>query len=371
LSLNISKKRHLSDVLSVYEFSANNSLWANRHSIALLDELSVSLLTEFVKRFFFLSSNRIDIKKTYELVGGTNTHKKLLTFILSVLEKQGIIKIASDNFVYLTGKELVSSDVLYQKSLLLLDEYSGIVKLIKLVIDAYFSFFTQKKNGLQVLFPDGTGQLIKRLLSMETRPYSNAVDFCPIIAKTLDSIDDSRVIEVGGGAGLLTWKCLSLLKRLPKQYLFTDISRRFVLTAQQTSEQESYSFLDFSTLDISIAPDENLQERFDIVLAYNVVHATQNVFQSLQNVSALLKSGGLLVLVELCAPFLWEHLTWGLTDGWWLFDDRYRKGGPTLDFDIWETVLIEAGFHAIYTFPKTRKERYDSGLFIYKKAGLD
>lgn len=65
--------------------------------------------------------------------------------------------------------------------------------------------------------------------------------------------------------------------------------------------------------------------RYDILFATNVLHATRNMGVTIQNCKALLRKGGLLIANELSAKTEFLTLTFGLTEGWWLFDDVERR----------------------------------------------
>ena len=60
---------------------------------------------------------------------------------------------------------------------------------------------------------------------------------------------------------------------------------------------------------------------YDILFATNVLHATRNMPNTLQNCKALLRKGGLLIANELTTKTEFLTLTFGLTNGWWLHDD--------------------------------------------------
>ena len=68
------------------------------------------------------------------------------------------------------------------------------------------------------------------------------------------------------------------------------------------------------------------------MFATNVLHATRNMAGTLRRCKALLRAGGLLLANELCARTEFLTLTFGLTDGWWLYDDPGRRipGSPLL-----------------------------------------
>jgi len=57
------------------------------------------------------------------------------------------------------------------------------------------------------------------------------------------------------------------------------------------------------------------------VFATNVLRATRDMAATLANCKALLRPGGLLLANELTAKTAFLTLTFGLTEGWWLYDD--------------------------------------------------
>ena len=81
--------------------------------------------------------------------------------------------------------------------------------------------------------------------------------------------------------------------------------------------------------------------RYDILFATNVLHATRDMGVTLRNCKALLRAGGLLIANELSAKTEFLTLTFGLTKGWWLYDDAQRRiPGPwPLPPDAWQPLL--------------------------------
>jgi hypothetical protein len=65
--------------------------------------------------------------------------------------------------------------------------------------------------------------------------------------------------------------------------------------------------------------------RYDILFATNVLHATRNMGKTLQQCKTLLRNGGLLIANELSAKTPFLSLTFGLTEGWWVYDDESRR----------------------------------------------
>ena len=112
-------------------------------------------------------------------------------------------------------------------------------------------------------------------------------------------------------------------------------------------------------------------QSFDLVLGYNVVHATPDLVETLRNLHALLTGGGALVLVETVRLPRWIDLIWGLSDGWWSFTDRSRRRlSPMVTLQEWERVLSEAGFVRPACYPRDAQHRFsdDAGLIVAEVA---
>ena len=153
-----------------------------------------------------------------------------------------------------------------------------------------------------------------------------------------------RILEVGGGTGGMTSFILPVLPQHCTEYVFTDISPHFIAHAQQKFAQ--YPFVQCRTLDIERDPLEQGFEphSFDVIVASDVLHATQDLRKTLDRVKQLLGSGGTLVLVEVTRPWLSTTLIFGLLKGWWLFEDDVRRDEPCISQEQWKSLLREAGF---------------------------
>jgi 1-acyl-sn-glycerol-3-phosphate acyltransferase len=164
--------------------------------------------------------------------------------------------------------------------------------------------------------------------------------------ETFPSGYDVRVLEAGAGTGGATHHLLPRLRaRGGCQFTFTDVSPLFVAAAQ--AEFGSSALMRYATLDLERDPRAQGFEpdAFDIVCAANVVHATRDVAQSLAHLRSLLAPGGLLVLQEITRGPRWLDLVFGITDGWWAFEDApLRQTRAILDADTWQRSLWTAGF---------------------------
>ncbi|QDV13868.1 Polyketide synthase PksN [Rosistilla oblonga] len=153
-----------------------------------------------------------------------------------------------------------------------------------------------------------------------------------------------RVLEIGGGTGGTTHNVIRSLPAGRFHYTFTDIGASFLAAARQTFA--SCDAIDFRTLDIEQAPESQGFDpgSFDLVIAANVLHATRDLNQTVANARSLLSAGGQLLLLEGTRRCRWMDLTFGLTDGWWRFDDTIRCDYPMASESAWQTVLTENQF---------------------------
>jgi acyl transferase domain-containing protein/phospholipid N-methyltransferase len=154
-----------------------------------------------------------------------------------------------------------------------------------------------------------------------------------------------RVLEVGAGTGGTTKEILSLFPREQTRYVMTDVAPLLVNEARDHFSK--YEFVDFGILDIERSPEAQGFKlgTYDLVVAANVLHATRNIAASLIHIRQLLKPGGLLVLLEGTGPVRFIDLIFGLTDGWWRFQDPpLRHDHALISVSAWKSVLGANGF---------------------------
>ncbi|KAJ5752227.1 hypothetical protein N7520_009144 [Penicillium odoratum] len=163
---------------------------------------------------------------------------------------------------------------------------------------------------------------------------------------------DMRILEIGGGTGGLT---LPLAQALfgdadsdgRGTYVFTDISTAF-FTRAKSKLGKLGSFLEYKKLDIEVSPEEQgfEPESFDLVVASNVLHATQIMDQTLVHIRKLLKPTGKIAIVEVTNPSL-RFGFWGCLPGWWRGYKDDRDLSPLLSTAGWDKALKNAGFSGV------------------------
>ncbi|MEA5619315.1 SDR family NAD(P)-dependent oxidoreductase [Cronbergia sp. UHCC 0137] len=206
-------------------------------------------------------------------------------------------------------------------------------------------------NPIDLLFPKGD-------LSTLTQLYQNspgAKVMNTLVEKAINSAleklppgEKVRILEIGAGTGGTTAYVLPELVNKSVEYVFTDISPVFLAKARQQFSE--YNFVNYQTLNIEQPlknQDINLQS-FDIVIAANVLHATENLSHTITNVKSLIKNQGLFILLEGTVPSIWIDLIFGLTEGWWRFQDHdLRPYHPLISTGTWQSLLKQHGFTSV------------------------
>jgi acyl transferase domain-containing protein/SAM-dependent methyltransferase/acyl carrier protein len=212
-------------------------------------------------------------------------------------------------------------------------------------------------DPLEILFPGGSMTEVEKL----TQDSPAAQAFNELVARVIgaalaklpkDRI--ARVIEVGAGTGGTTTAVLAGLSDAQVEYVFTDVSQLFLDKAKQKFSGRACTR--FAILNVEETPgSQGFEEHsFDVVLAANVLHATKNLRETLRNVRRLLAPGGLLVLFEGTSALRWIDLTFGLTEGWWRFQDYdLRTSHPLLSRQSWISLLEDSGFTEVSLLPES------------------
>ncbi|MEF7613129.1 SDR family NAD(P)-dependent oxidoreductase [Aquincola sp. MAHUQ-54] len=223
---------------------------------------------------------------------------------------------------------------------------------------ALADILTGRADALAVLFPGGDLSLLTALY--ERSPGAQVMNGllraslqAAVAALPPAAAPDAplRVLEIGAGTGGSTAHLLPVLAGLaragrPVDYLFTDVSPHFL---QQARERfAAHGFLRFGLLDIESAQAAaGAETGFDLVVAANVLHATEDLGRTLRHVADRLAPHGLLLLLEATTPLQWLDLVFGTLPGWWRFTDRaLRADHPLLPAEAWCRALQSAGFAA-------------------------
>ncbi|MBF0119031.1 MAG: SDR family NAD(P)-dependent oxidoreductase [Desulfobacterales bacterium] len=285
--------------------------------------------------------------------------KSLLFEVFSKISKEDIIP--SYNKLYRALEDILA-DFKYseyenldeKKDKLINDfpEISAYVKLLWTCLKNYPQILTGKIPATDIMFPNSSMELVENVYKGNiTADFFNNLVLAGVISyiKTRESGDEKiYILEVGAGTGGTSATLLSAISKHGENihYVYTDISKSFILYGEKNYGK--YSFVEFNTFDIETDPLSQGYENgaFDIIIASNVIHATKSIKNAVRNLKTLLKANGWMVINEITSVMEFSTLTFGLLDGWWLFEDEeYRiKGSPLLSTEMWKRVLYEEGF---------------------------
>ncbi|MEU5718132.1 SDR family NAD(P)-dependent oxidoreductase [Streptomyces sp. NPDC020403] len=232
-----------------------------------------------------------------------------------------------------------------------------------------------------VMFPGSSMELVEPIY--RDNPVSDCfngilADAAAAVVREIVRADPAariRILEIGAGTG---GGSVTVLQRLEpfaghiETYSYTDLSQSFLMYAQEQYGPQ-YPYLDYRLFNVEepLAAQNVVPGSYDLVLATNVLHATKDVRRTLRNAKAALKRHGVLVANEISTHSLFTHLTFGLLDGWWLYeDDELRMpGGPGLSPESWEDALEDEGFASV-VFPARRLHELGYQVIAAESDGL-
>ncbi|MGV2922347.1 methyltransferase, partial [Streptomyces alfalfae] len=162
-----------------------------------------------------------------------------------------------------------------------------------------------------------------------------------------------RVAEVGAGTGGTTAVVLPRIDACADrvEYWYTDLSPAFLDQAERRFGP-GRDHLRYGRWDVTVpgAGERLTGGDCDVIVATNVLHATRDIRAVLRNLAAALRPGGVLVVNEVTRKSAVLTLTFGLLDGWWLYDDEDVRlpGAPLLSAPRWQEVLHGAGYGEVW-----------------------
>ncbi|RYP07437.1 hypothetical protein DL765_009148 [Monosporascus sp. GIB2] len=217
-------------------------------------------------------------------------------------------------------------------------------------IDALLS---GQKDHLELLQVNGTLATVYASI--------NAAHRAAFIRNVAHTGSNLRTLKLGAGTGASTASILRELvlpigKPLYSKYTFADNSDAAIVNAKKLFKD--YQNMEYRVLDISNDKAEQgfEKDKYDLVVAANVIHATDSLKESLANVHKLLALNGRLLLQELHTPSKWVNYIRGLTDGWWHGEADGRVDKPYAAPARWESGPKDAGF-----------TRLDAALFDFEE----
>lgn len=334
------------------ELRGTHDLAGYSAGIAALDELAGG----FVRNAFCALGARLVPGETVTTaalareLGIAAQHDRLFERLLNILAGDGYL--ASNCLQQWTVVRAVAADDLETETRAVVTRFPAVAHEAAMMARcgaALADVLRGRRHPLELLFPNG--DLAAALALYAQSPMAIAMNTLlqralgDAVARLHDAARAEgralKIVELGAGTGGSTSYLVDALPREGVEYHFTDLSPRFLISARDRFAH--HAFMQYRVLDVEQPPQDG--GAADIVIAANVLHATEDLRRTLGNVRGMMRPGGTLLLLEGTGRARWLDLVFGLTDGWWRFADKgLRADHALLDAERWTALLTECGF---------------------------
>ena len=340
---------------------------ADQHGLSIydrllpeLDRLSAAYLANALRQLGFDATvgRVLAIEQEAARLCIAPRHLRLFTRLLESLATDGVVRRQGQALEIIGPLPVADPEQMTCAAIATFGEVDGELGILQRCGSELARVLTGEQDPLELLFPGGSFSEARKIYieSPAARTYNTAL--AEALGAAIEKLPPGaslRVLEIGAGTGGTTSFVLPHLPPGRVEYVFTDVSQLFLERA--VAQFGTYDFLRTSLLDIERDPfGQGFQPgQFDVVIATNALHATQDLAQTVGHVRSLLAPGALLFLLEAVQPQRWADCTFGLTEGWWRFTDvALRPDHPLIDTDTWRGLLEGLGFDCFRAIPEDR-----------------
>ncbi len=341
----------------------------------LVDEYATRLCYDFVRGTFPLEPDRIfEPQELTESLGVVASLGRYVSYFIHMFCQDGLVEAMDKGSRYRVTKKVknlrkpqkIRAEIEQMTSL-----FSGQLDLLEHCVKHFGQALREEIPALGVLYPEGKNDLIlqtyKNTIQEKEDDFLKEI-FASMLSRLVGCKRRIRILEAGSGYGSILRKVAPLLKGIEVEYYFTDLGKSFLDGFKEHAIDEEIDFLHFGLFDITEDPKKQGLEpaSFDLVFAYNVVHATHRLSVSLGNLQKLLKPGALLCVLERTKVRRYVDLVWGMAEGWWHFDGAERELSPLVSIDEWKQQFTALGMEQVVAYPDSPKlqENLDVGMII-------
>ena len=153
-----------------------------------------------------------------------------------------------------------------------------------------------------------------------------------------------RILEIGGGDGLIARKVLPLLGQLSYNYVISDVDEDALAPA--AAKFRDLSSVETKVLDpvVDLAEHGHAAGAYDLIIAANVLHRQNDVGGLLRRLRKVLAGGGVLAVVER-PPNRFSDLIFGIEPTWWQAgENAWSSHSSLLDATAWSAAFEELGY---------------------------
>ncbi len=321
-----------------------------RQAVSLFEGISLDFVLQSLTELGiqFIPSKIYKMEDLIHSLGIVTKQRRLFIHCIEVLQKAGCLEIVNDEVRFIRGsiRNPIRECATLKKEF---PEAMNEIILLERCGSHLAKIFIGAEEPLSLLFSENTSGNSQQIYKTSIGSLYLNAQIATIVNQIKESISQNqlfRILEVGSGTGGTSETIIPLLMDCqgPVEYYFTDVSKAFVEKARKNFND--YGFVKFQLFDLEKKPINQgmALESFDLVIASNVIHITKNIVESLNNISQVLKNGGKLILLECTSRPLWLDITFGLTEGWWRFEDQKLRSHPLLLAREWQSLLATSGF---------------------------
>ncbi|MDZ8093952.1 MAG: beta-ketoacyl synthase N-terminal-like domain-containing protein [Nostoc sp. DedQUE05] len=335
------------------ELTAQLSLKHYGEALSTLESLSILYVVAAFRQMGWnlQLGDRYSIPQLTKL-GVIEQHQKLALRLLEMLVEEGILQRIGNQWEVTRILELPTPEAQLDNLRSQYPQANAELTLLERCGSHLAQILQGETRPLELLFPQGDLTALTQLY--QDSPGAKVMN--ALVQKAISTAISTAtvsILEIGAGTGGTTAYLLPHLPAERTEYVFTDLGTWFTAKAQE--KFRDYPFIRYQSLDIEQDPQSQgfTNHQYDIIVAANVLHATEDLQQTLRHVRSLLAPGGLLVLLEGTSPRCWLDLVFGLTPGWWKFSDyELRPFYPLLAVTDWLELLSDCGFQgAVHLAP--------------------
>ncbi|MCY9109397.1 SDR family NAD(P)-dependent oxidoreductase [Bacillus atrophaeus] len=290
-------------------------------------------------------------------------YRRLLSAGIDMLERLGFVEKSANDLI--SSSKITAPDIIEalgqlerrkQELAATYPEIQAHLNLLWTCYTRYPDILTGRVPATDIMFPNTSMELVENIYrNNKMADYYNQLvvksiqTYLQQTLKELNSKQKVKILEIGAGTGGTSTHVFEGIRSYGNhlEYVYSDISFGFTQYGKRRFGLDN-PFVEFKVLDIEkdvIEQGFTLGE-YDIILATNVLHATSNLSTTLHHIKSLLKTNGWLIVNETTQVHDFATLTFGLLDGWWLYEDSQNRlpNSPLIHPSIWERLCKEIGY---------------------------
>ncbi|WP_309303859.1 SDR family NAD(P)-dependent oxidoreductase [Brevibacillus laterosporus] len=344
----------------------------------VMNELLSKLLFVQLQAAGLFTEKISHINQIKDRAGLNGAYERWLEESLSLLINKGFLQ-KEEDFYTITVSQEMNAQAIWKEWELQTSSWredansQAQVALVETMLRALPDILAGSVPATDVIFPNSSMSLVEGIYKNNAiADYYNGVLADAAVSYLQERLEQEptaqiSILEIGAGTGgtsATVFQKLASYQSHIKEYCYTDLSKAFFMHAQKEyGPKNPYVTYQLFNVEKPLWEQDIRSGEYDLVIAANVLHATKNIRQTLRNAKATLKKNGWLLINEISDNAIFTHVTFGLLEGWWLYDDPDVRipGCPGLYPHTWQTLLEREGFDSVLFFAQ---ENHDLGQQI-------